>query len=89
MNWVFAKNFDFLIPGYFQPNVEALRYFKLWIMLDKINQVWNIKGSHQPVAELKGSANLGFWQKLGPFPWKIHFLGQRKKIKFEDTPLEN
>ena len=32
-NYVFAANSDFLFPKYLQP----LRYFKLWILLDKIN----------------------------------------------------
>ena len=35
-NWVFATNFDFIILIYLQPNVEDLRYFKLWILLDQI-----------------------------------------------------
>ena len=35
-NWVFATNFDFLIPISLQPNDIDLRYFKLWFLLDQI-----------------------------------------------------
>ena len=35
LNWVFATNSDFLIPISLQPNIVDLRYFKLWIMLDR------------------------------------------------------
>ena len=34
--WVFATNFDFLIPISLQPNVVDLGYFKLWTLLDQI-----------------------------------------------------
>ena len=34
-----------------QPNVAELRYFKLWIVLDQMIQVWNIKGFHRKVAK--------------------------------------
>ena len=41
---VFATNSDILITISLQPNaVVDLRYFKLWILLDKIIQVWYIK----------------------------------------------
>ena len=43
-NWVFATNSDFLITISLEPNVADLRYFKLWILLDQIIWVWNIKG---------------------------------------------
>jgi len=67
MNWVFATTSDFLIPKYFQPNIVDLRYFKLWIMLDQIIQVWNIKGLNLPVAVVKGIRKFGFVAKT-------HFL---------------
>ena len=43
-NWVFATNSDFLITISLEQNVANLRYFKLWILLDQIIWVWNIKG---------------------------------------------
>ena len=46
-NRAFDTNFNFLIPLTLQPNVVDLRYFKLWIMLNQIIQVWNIKGFQQ------------------------------------------
>ena len=45
-NWFFATYSDFLIFISFPPNVVELVYFKLWILLDKIILVWNIKGLH-------------------------------------------
>ena len=39
----------YLIPVSLQPNVGDLRYFKLWIVLDQIIQVWNIKGFHHQI----------------------------------------
>ena len=43
-NWVFATNSDFLITISLEPNAADLRYLKLWILLDQIIWVWNIKG---------------------------------------------
>ena len=43
-NWVFGPNSDFLITMSLEPNVLDLTYFKLWIMLNQIIRVWNIKG---------------------------------------------
>ena len=43
-NWVFATNSDFLFTISLEPNVADLRYFKLWILLDQVIWVWNIKG---------------------------------------------
>ena len=51
-NWVFATNSDVLIPVSLQPNVVDLRNFKLGIMLDLINCVWNIKGLHHHFAKI-------------------------------------
>ena len=42
--WVFASNSGFLIAISSQPKVAYLRYFKLWILLNQLVQVWNIKG---------------------------------------------
>ena len=36
---------NFLISLFLQPSVVDLRYFKLWILLDQIVKVWNIKVS--------------------------------------------
>ena len=48
---------------YFRPNVVDLWYFKLWILLDQIFEVWNIKGLHQQIEKIKGEENLSWWQK--------------------------
>ena len=53
-NWVFATNSDFLILISYEPNVIDLRYFKLWILLDQVILVWNIKGLHHHVAKIWG-----------------------------------
>ena len=45
-------NSDFLMPISLQRNVVNLRYFKLWILLDPIILVWNIKGLHHLVAKI-------------------------------------
>ena len=37
------------IPISVQPDVVDLWYFKLWVMLDPIVKVWNIKGLRRPV----------------------------------------
>ena len=66
-NWVFATKSDFLIPIPLQRNVVNLRYFKLWIMLDTIIFVWNIKGLHHLVAKIYGLESLSLWQRLNSF----------------------
>ena len=49
-NWVLPQTRVFyLTPILLQPNVGDLRYFKLWIGLDQIIQVWNIKGCHHRI----------------------------------------
>ena len=48
-NWIFATNSNFLFPISLQPN---FRYFKLWILLDQIIKVWDIKGLHYQVAKI-------------------------------------
>ena len=40
------------------------KYFKLWIMLDQIILVWNIKGLHHQVVNIYEIQNLSSWQKL-------------------------
>ena len=42
-NKVFATNFEFFIPISFQPNFVYFSYVKLWILLDKIIRVSNIR----------------------------------------------
>ena len=43
-NWVLATNSDFQIAICLQPDGVNLWYFKLWIILDQMIIVWNIKG---------------------------------------------
>ena len=54
-NWVFVTNSDFL---WLQSNVIELRYFKLWILLDEIILVWNIKGVRPQVANMEGGLEI-------------------------------
>ena len=51
-NWVIAPNANSLIPLSLQFNVVDLRYFKLWILMDEIIKVWNIKGLRHLVLEI-------------------------------------
>ena len=46
-NKVFTTNSILWIIISLQPDAVDFRYFKLWILLDQINYVWNIKGSQQ------------------------------------------
>ena len=43
-NWVFATNFNFLIPIFFKPNGVNLWYFKLRLFDLTEFIVWNISG---------------------------------------------
>ena len=52
-DWVFGTNSDFLIPVSLQPGVVDRRYFKQWVMLDQIIEVWYIKGLHLQVEKRK------------------------------------
>ena len=45
-NLVLATNSDFLISISRQPYIVNIWYFKLWLLLDQIAWVWNIKGLH-------------------------------------------
>ena len=56
-NLVFVTNSDFLVSMSLQPNAVDLRYFKLYILIEKVIWVWNIKGLHQKVAEIYGLEN--------------------------------
>ena len=49
----------FLIPLSLQPDDVDLGYFKLWILLDQIIQVWNIKSLHHQ--GYKDIENLRWW----------------------------
>ena len=51
-NWVFVTNSDFVILISLHSNVGNFRYFKLWIILDQIMLVWNIKGLHNQVEKI-------------------------------------
>ena len=66
-NWIFATNSDFLITISLKPNVVDLRYFKLWIFLNQIIRVWNIKGLQQRVLKILGFKYLILLQKLNSF----------------------
>ena len=66
-NWVFVTNFDFLITISLEPNVVDLRYFKLWILLNQIIRVWNIRGSQHPVLKILGFKYLILLQRFNSF----------------------
>ena len=73
-NWVFATNSDFLISISLQLNIVYIWYFKLWIMLDQIIKLWNIKGFNHQVVKIQKVNNLSLLQKLSSFPlfkWKV------------------
>ena len=77
-NWVFATNSDFLITITLEPNVADLRYFKLWILLDQIIWVWNIKGLQHRVLIILRFKYLILFQRLNSFArmkfWWHHLL---------------
>ena len=70
-NWVFATNSDFIINISLEPNVADLRYFKLWILLDQIIWVWNIKGLRHRVLKILRFKYLILFQWLNSFVWKM------------------
>ena len=80
-NWVFATNSYFIITISLEPNVADLRYFKLWILLDKIVWFWNIKGLQHRVLKLMRFKYLILFQRLNCF--EISFLNC-KEIFFDD-----
>ena len=55
---------DFLITISLEPNVVDLRYFKLWILLDQIIWVWNIKGLQHRVLKILRFKYLILFQRL-------------------------
>ena len=61
-NWVFATNSEFLITISLEPKIVDLRYFKLWILLNQIIWVWNVKGLQDRVLKLLG-VNIWFCSK--------------------------
>ena len=67
LNWVFATNSDFLITISLEPNVADLRYFKLWILLDQIIWIWNIKGLQHRVLKILRFKYLILLQRLNSF----------------------
>ena len=66
-NWVFAKNSDFQLTISLEPNVADLRYFKLWILLNQIIWVWNIKGLQHRVLKILRFKYLILFQRLNSF----------------------
>ena len=66
-NWVFATNSDFLITISLEPNVVDLNYFKLWILLDQIIWVWNIKGLQHRVLKILRFKYLNLFRRLNSF----------------------
>ena len=54
-----------------EPNVVDLRYFKLWILLNQIIRIWNIKGLQQRVLKILGFKYLILLQRLNSFAGKI------------------
>ena len=78
MNWVFATNSDFPITISLEPNVVALRYFKLWILLDQIIWVWNIiKGLQHRVLKILRFKYLILLQRLNSFAIML-IMGDKK-----------
>ena len=56
-----------LITISLEPNFEDLRYFKLWILLNQIIGVWNIKGLQHRVLKILGFKYLILLQRLNSF----------------------
>ena len=56
-----------LITISLEPNFEDLRYFKLWILLNQIIRVWNIKGLQHRVLKILGFKYLILLQRLNSF----------------------
>ena len=57
----------FLITISLEPNVADLRFFKLWILLDQIIWVWNIKGLRHWVLKILRFKYLILFQRLNSF----------------------
>ena len=56
-----------------EPNVADLRYFKLWILLDQIIWVWNIKGLQHRVLKILRFENLILFQRINSFNYRTTF----------------
>ena len=69
--WVFVTNSDFIITKSLEPNVTDLRYFKLWILLNQIIGVWNIKGLQHRVLKILGFKYLILLHRLNSFRGKL------------------
>ena len=67
---MFATISDFLITMSLEPNVADLRYFKLWILLDQIIWVWNIKGLQHRVLKILRFKYLILFQRLNSFVYR-------------------
>ena len=50
-----------------EPNAADLRYFKLWILLDQIIWIWNIKGLQYRVLKILRFKYLNLFQRLNSF----------------------
>ena len=61
-----------------ETNVADLRYFKLWILLDQIIWVWNIKGLQHQVPKILKFKYLILSQRLNSFG---RILNQKKMTK--------
>ena len=79
-NWVFVTNSDFLITISLEPNVADLRYFKLWILLDQIIWVWNIKGLQPRVIKILRFKYLILFQRLNSYSPKFWTVFWRIKM---------
>jgi len=66
-NWVFATKSDFMITISLETNFIDLRYFKLWILLNQIIRVWNIKGLQLRVLKILMFKYLILFQRLNSF----------------------
>ena len=55
-----------------EPNVVDHTYFKLWILLNQIIRVWNIKGLQHRVLKILGFKYLILLQRLNSFDWVLH-----------------
>ena len=72
-NWVFAPNSDFLITISLEPIIADIRYFKLWILLDQIIWVWNIKGLQHRVLKILRFKCFILFQRLNSFSKRYTF----------------
>ena len=70
-NWVFDTNSDFIITLSLEPNVADLRYFKIWILLNQIIWIWNIKGLKSRVLKILRFKYLILFKRLNSFVTKL------------------